>query len=151
LVTLVRKNFIAPTLSRSNDTQNPCFLELAPVVVEGCKRSQDENRSDFYFEVQVDGPGYVFGSRTVGLDRASQSALLQIPLELLLNRSSTNVESQILTARFKPCVIRPENRVLKNHLPTLSDGRADADRNSGFFFLRSPGVAPAIASSCGAV
>lgn len=37
-----------------------CTGEIAPVVVEGARGLTIENNSDFYFEVEVDGPGGIF-------------------------------------------------------------------------------------------
>jgi len=93
--------FIGADLSPDQMTRkNPCSLELAPSCRTGARGVTIENRSDFYFEVQVDGPGYVLGSRTVGLFRASSRHLLSIPLELLLTRSSTMSKSKSLPRGF---------------------------------------------------
>ena len=37
-----------------------CEAGIAPVVVEGARGITIENNSDFYFEVQVNGPGGIF-------------------------------------------------------------------------------------------
>ena len=61
-----------------NNAGNPegaaCANEIAPVVVNGPRGVTIENRSDFYFEIEIDGPGVILATRTAALNPGEQVA-----------------------------------------------------------------------------
>jgi endonuclease/exonuclease/phosphatase family metal-dependent hydrolase len=59
--------------SGSSDGQN-CANQINPMVVTGARGLTIENRSSFYFEIAVDGPGDIFTARTAALNAGEEAA-----------------------------------------------------------------------------
>ena len=51
-----------------------CTRELDPVTVAGPRGITIENRSDFYFDVAINGPGVIFSAPTAGLNPGEHAA-----------------------------------------------------------------------------
>jgi hypothetical protein len=63
-----------------NNAGNPdgaaCANGVAQVVANGPRGVTIQNRSDFYFEVEINGPGAILASRTAALNPGQQTAFI---------------------------------------------------------------------------
>jgi endonuclease/exonuclease/phosphatase family metal-dependent hydrolase len=76
VVTITDANFLCAdpwNHSGNGDGQN-CANLLNPVIVTGARGLTIENRSSFYFEIAVDGPGEIFTARTAALNAGEEAA-----------------------------------------------------------------------------
>jgi hypothetical protein len=70
IVTITTDQFLCP-----GGVGGPgCDSEFAPVVVNGPRGLTIANRSDFYFEVDISGPGFIFASQTAALNSGEQAS-----------------------------------------------------------------------------
>jgi hypothetical protein len=51
-----------------------CSKQISPVMVGGSRGVTIENRSDFYFEVEIQGPGVIFATNKAALNPGEQAA-----------------------------------------------------------------------------
>jgi hypothetical protein len=76
ILTITNDQFLCPDPWNNNgsDDDGNCTLDLPALVVTGFRGVTIENRSDFYFEIALDGPGNIFTAANAALEPGEETS-----------------------------------------------------------------------------